>query len=91
MRLHTKVDDNHPEDPRRIGAIYDMLFRGGLVHELNSSAQHSKDLLHRIPARRATREEIELVHTPAHFAFIKSTKGNVPVKSRNKLVGHPNK
>lgn len=78
MRYHCEVRptaDVHPEDPRRIYYIYKELCRAGLVDDPESTRPIAARPLKRINARNATEEEISLVHTPDHFAFVQSTKG----------------
>lgn len=78
MRYHCEVRptaDVHPEDPRRIYYIYKELCRAGLVDDPESSRPLVSRPLKRISVRNATEEEISLVHTSDHFAFVKSTKG----------------
>ena len=78
MRYHCEVRptaDVHPEDPRRIYYIYKELCRAGLVDDPESCRPLVARPLRRINARNATEEEISLVHTPDHFAFVESTKG----------------
>ncbi|OOF96755.1 hypothetical protein ASPCADRAFT_129826 [Aspergillus carbonarius ITEM 5010] len=77
MRYHCEVRptaDVHPEDPRRIYYIYKELCRAGLVDDPESCRPLVARPLRRINARNATEEEISLVHTPDHFAFVESTK-----------------
>ncbi|KAE8134720.1 hypothetical protein BDV38DRAFT_285494 [Aspergillus pseudotamarii] len=77
MRYHCEVRptaDVHPEDPRRIYYIYKELCRAGLVDDPESSRPLVSRPLKRISVRNATEEEISLVHTPDHFAFVESTK-----------------
>ncbi|KAL4892077.1 histone deacetylase Hda1 [Aspergillus ambiguus] len=77
MRYHCEVrptSDVHPEDPRRIYYIYKELCRAGLVDDPESSRPLVSRPLKRIDARNATEEEISLVHTPDHYAFVESTK-----------------
>ncbi|GAB1210101.1 hypothetical protein APSETT445_008891 [Aspergillus pseudonomiae] len=79
MRYHCEVRptaDVHPEDPRRIYYIYKELCRAGLVDDPESSRPLVSRPMKRISVRNATEEEISLVHTPDHFAFVESTKGN---------------
>lgn len=79
MRYHCEVKptmDVHPEDPRRIHYIYKELCKAGLVDDPQSSRPLAPQPLHRIHAREATEGEISHVHTPAHYEFVKSTKGN---------------
>ncbi|EAA59664.1 hypothetical protein AN8042.2 [Aspergillus nidulans FGSC A4] len=77
MRYHCEVrptSDVHPEDPRRIYYIYKELCRAGLVDDIESTRPLVARPLKRIHARNATEEEISLVHTAAHYAFVESTK-----------------
>lgn len=82
MRYHCEVRptaDVHPEDPRRIYYIYKELCRAGLVDDPDSSRPLAPRPMKRIDVRNATLEEISLVHTREHFAFVESTKGIYPV------------
>ncbi|KAI9671209.1 MAG: Histone deacetylase hda1 [Caeruleum heppii] len=77
MRFHLDENtnggkrDRHPEDPRRIEAIMQKLECAGLV--ARHGQVHRPDKLQRIPARQATRDEICAVHSPEHYAFVKTT------------------
>ncbi|KAI9800437.1 MAG: Histone deacetylase hda1 [Piccolia ochrophora] len=75
MRYHATLveDDVHPEDPRRIFRIYDILCQGGLVDDNFTLNPGNKNRLWRIEAREATEEEICLIHTPSHWSFIRRT------------------
>lgn len=78
MRYHCEVrptSDVHPEDPRRIYYIYKELCRAGLVDDPDSTRPLAPQPLKRIRARNATEQEITLVHTAPHFAFVMGTKG----------------
>lgn len=78
MRYHCEVrpqSDVHPEDPRRIYYIYKELCRAGLVDDPDSSRPLAPRTLQRIDARNATEDEVTLIHTDAHYAFVHSTKG----------------
>lgn len=78
MRYHCEVrpqSDVHPEDPRRIYYIYKELCRAGLVDDPESCRPLAPKTLQRIDARNATEDEITLIHTDAHYAFVHSTKG----------------
>jgi histone deacetylase 6 len=80
MRYHCEVRptlDVHPEDPRRIYYIYRELCKAGLVDDPESTRPLVNQPLLRIPARDATEEEIALVHDRAHYAFVRSTQGEV--------------
>lgn len=77
MRWHCEVNpssDVHPEDPRRIYYIYKALCKAGLVDDPMATRPLAPQPLKRIHARRAEEAEIALVHTEAHYAFVKSTK-----------------
>ncbi|KAL2865025.1 histone deacetylase hdaA [Aspergillus lucknowensis] len=77
MRYHCEVRptaDVHPEDPRRIYYIFKELCRAGLVDDIESTRPLVARPLRRIHARNATEEEISLVHTTEHYAFVESTK-----------------
>ncbi len=54
------MGSHHPECPERIQAINDQLIRSGL-----------DPLLHHLEAPLATEEQLELVHSPDHIAFVK--------------------
>ncbi|KAK8200151.1 uncharacterized protein BKA78DRAFT_359599 [Phyllosticta capitalensis] len=102
MRFHTEPldamlseDDIHPEDPRRILEIYDQLGEAGLV---DTSKHHVPNLdfaLWRIDARKATKEEICLVHTPEHYEWVASLKNesqedlNVMAARLDSIYLHP--
>ena len=77
MRLHSNLvlEDEHPEDPRRIGEIYRAFARAALVWDPEGETPHPDDILHRIWARKATSAEIRLVHTTAHYEFVRDTRG----------------
>lgn len=80
MKLHANADfgssPHHPEDPARIEYIMRMLKRAGLVYpgsdaDLISILQKTPNkYVWRIPARRATKEEITSVHHPHHFRWV---------------------
>lgn len=77
MRYHAEVsalsaEAVHPEDPRRIYYIFKELCEAGLVQHKDYDLLVDQPLL-RIDAREATQDEICLVHTPAHYAFVRST------------------
>ncbi|KAI9716932.1 MAG: hypothetical protein M1812_005081 [Candelaria pacifica] len=78
MRFHSELrsrkDDVHPEDPRRIFAIYEDLRDAGLVDDPETPGPLRNDLLFRIPARPATEAEICLVHTKGHYDTVARTK-----------------
>ncbi|GLI79815.1 histone deacetylase hda1 [Penicillium ochrochloron] len=77
MRYHCEVrptSEVHPEDPRRIYYIYKELCRAGLVDDPESIHPLAPQPMKRINARSATEEEITLIHSEAHYAFVKSTQ-----------------
>lgn len=79
MRYHSEVSASagqnvHPEDPRRIYYIFKELREAGLIDTGNKDDLITDQPLYRIPAREATRDEIELVHTaPLHWNFVEAT------------------
>lgn len=80
MRYHCEIrptSDVHPEDPRRIYYIYKELCRSGLVDDPESNRPLALQPLRRIHARLAKEEEIMLIHSEAHYAFVRSTEGIV--------------
>ncbi|KAI9785484.1 MAG: Histone deacetylase hda1 [Geoglossum umbratile] len=78
MRRHATIDSNdvHPEDPRRIAVIYDALVRAGLVDksEFEGRDGEKSRFLYTIPARKAGKDEITLVHTEQLYNFIQNTQ-----------------
>jgi histone deacetylase 6 len=84
MRYHAEVsatsgENVHPEDPRRIYYIYKELCEAGLVADKKYPPMVDVPLL-RIHAREATQEECLLIHTKAHYDFVRSTAGNYAVE-----------
>ena len=83
MRFHATTalqDDHHPEDPRRIFVIYEALCDAGLVQdedydEMAAQERIKHNILARIEARAATLPEILLVHTRAHYDFVRNSRG----------------
>ena len=81
MQLHANADfsanPHHPEDPRRIVAIMQSFKEAGLVY--TGDGGDLAELLKvsptkwmwRIAAREATKAEICLVHTVAHFEWVR--------------------
>jgi histone deacetylase 6 len=73
MRFHVEVKPEtqgvHPEDPRRIWAIYKELVNAGLVDD-PTTVSLAPQVLQRIPARFATRDEICAVHSDAHYVWV---------------------
>ena len=78
MRFHCEImplnstEDHHPEEPRRIYAIYQELCKAGLVDDPMSTRPLVPQPLLRVLARNATPEEIGLVHDARHYEFVKS-------------------
>ena len=80
MRFHAELpnmsisaDDIHPEDPRRIHAIFDEIRQAGLVGSSSASEDESdENQCWRISPRHATRPEILLIHTEEHYTFVES-------------------
>lgn len=80
MRLHANADfsasPHHPEDPRRIEAIFKELKDAGLVYqgseedlaEVLQLSPHK--FMYRIAAREATKAEICTVHTAQHYEWV---------------------
>lgn len=66
MSYHATPDpmEIHPEDPRRIFKIFHIMDRHGLLKECE-----------RIKSRRATKQEILLVHNIIHYRKIRATSG----------------
>ena len=75
MQHHTELplakldDDFHPEDPKRILEIYDELVAAGLVWDREGAEMPSVEQMWEITARKATREEICLVHSEGHYEW----------------------
>ncbi|KAF2640892.1 hypothetical protein P280DRAFT_518234 [Massarina eburnea CBS 473.64] len=77
MKYHAEtsdyLDDFHPEDPRRISEIFNEIQQAGLVQGPDDYEDDAHDeQCWRILARRATKHEICLIHTPEHYEFIES-------------------
>ena len=62
--MEHKPRDYHPEYPERLTKIREELKRRKLLQKLSG-----------VPARDATREEIERVHTSAHYDTVQRSKG----------------
>ena len=83
MRFHTELNppaqrsDFHPEDPRRILAIYRTLCWAGLADDptFKPKIRLVSNPLRRIQTRHATRAEIVFVHDENHFDSLKRTAG----------------
>lgn len=76
MRFHVEPepteDDIHPEDPRRIHAIFEAFVNAGLAWGDGTKGPSNEYYMGRIDVRKVTREEVCLVHTPAHWDFVQS-------------------
>lgn len=76
MRFHVEAvpteDDVHPEDPRRIHAIFEAFVDAGLAWKEGSSGPLAEYYMGRIDARAVTEEEVLLVHTKRHYDWIQS-------------------
>lgn len=89
MRFHAEdeelvrdISDIHPEDPRRIYAIFNELREAGLVHESiesdDADSDYRDDKCWRIHVRHATKAEIRLVHTEEHYLFVEALQTKTP-------------
>ena len=58
--LKHEMGSHHPECPERIQAINDQLIRSGV-----------DQFLHHLDAPLASEDQLELVHSPDHIAFVK--------------------
>ena len=80
MKMHANADfsqsPHHPEDPRRIEAIFQEFRRGGLIFDGSDAELHTALKLSptkwmwRISAREATMAEICTAHTASHFEWV---------------------
>lgn len=75
MRFHVETDpsenDIHPEDPRRIYAIFEAFVEAGLAWREGSTGI-PEYMMGRIDTRLVTKEEVCLVHTEKHWDWIQS-------------------
>ncbi len=62
--LEHVMDPGHPESPERLRAIYQML-----------EEEEMKGQFEAVKPRAATREELEMIHSPAYIDLIASTAG----------------
>ncbi|KAK6430327.1 Histone deacetylase hda1, partial [Oleoguttula sp. CCFEE 5521] len=76
MRFHVELFpeevDVHPEDPRRIYAIFEAFVEAGLAWRDGVSNLDPSYYMGRIDASQVTEEEVRLVHTKAHFDWVQS-------------------
>ena len=74
MRFHVEAvpteDDVHPEDPRRIHAIFESFVDAGLAWREGRAGPSNEYYMGRIDARQVTKEEVCLVHTEQHWDWI---------------------
>ncbi|KAF2862175.1 Arginase/deacetylase [Piedraia hortae CBS 480.64] len=81
MRFHVEPLPNerevHPEDPRRIWAIFKGLVDAGLALE-EGSALNSDHFMIRVPVRAAKMDEVCLVHTKRHWDWVQSLSSKTP-------------
>jgi histone deacetylase 6 len=81
MKMHANADfsssPHHPEDPRRIEAIFQEFRRAGLLYDgrdtdLAEALEISPTRwMWRISAREATMEEVCTAHTASHFEWVR--------------------
>lgn len=93
MKLHANADfsqsPHHPEDPRRIAAIFDHFKAAGLIYNGNEGdAQkilkaNPTQFMYRIPARQALKQEICLVHELTHYDWVCSLDNMSPQQLRD--------
>lgn len=62
--LEHVMDPGHPESPERLRAIYQML-----------EEEEMKGQVEAVKPRAATREELEMIHSPAYIDLVASTAG----------------
>lgn len=92
MRFHVEAipteDDLHPEDPRRIHAIFEAFVEAGLAWRPGSSGPLAEFYMGRIDARMVSEEEVCLVHTKAHWDWIQSLSTKTADELQDELQ-HP--
>ncbi|KAK4550775.1 hypothetical protein LTR36_000354 [Oleoguttula mirabilis] len=75
MRFHVESipseNDVHPEDPRRIHAIFEAFVHAGLAWREGSEGP-SNYYMGRIDTRKVTKDEVRLVHTERHWDWVQS-------------------
>lgn len=76
MRFHVEPEpteeDIHPEDPRRIHAIFESFVHAGLAWADGSKGPSNDYYMGRIDVRKVTKEEVCLVHASAHWDWVQS-------------------
>lgn len=79
MRFHAEPiesdDDIHPEEPRRIWKIFQILVDSGLAYDPSIGQRPSPNQLFRIEFEPATYNQVTLAHTNAHWEFVKKLRG----------------
>ncbi|KAF2165028.1 hypothetical protein M409DRAFT_55934 [Zasmidium cellare ATCC 36951] len=79
MRFHVEAepseDDLHPEDPRRIHAIFEAFVNAGLAWREDDSGPIGDYFMGRIDTRLVTKDEVCLVHTVDHWNWVRSLSG----------------
>ncbi|KAK0817700.1 Histone deacetylase hda1 [Friedmanniomyces endolithicus] len=93
MRFHVEPVPNeadmHPEDPRRIHAIFEAFVHAGLAWTKTGSGDGpTKFHMGRIDAREATKEEVCLVHTVKHWDFIQTLRSKT-AEELQCMLQHP--
>lgn len=92
MRFHVEAeptdDDLHPEDPRRIHAIYEAFVNAGLAYQDGTSGPPSDYYMGRIDTRLVTKQEVCLVHSEAHWDWVQSLASKPSDQLTNELQ-HP--
>lgn len=92
MRFHVEPeqseDDLHPEDPRRIHAIFESFADAGLAWRQGANEPAHDFYMGRIDTRLVTREEVCLVHTRDHWNWVQDLI-NVPEDLLVKHQQHP--
>lgn len=88
MRFHVEAvpaeEDVHPEDPRRIHAIFEAFVQAGLAWRESFSGPLTDYYMGRIDTRMVTEDEVLLVHTKAHWDWVQ----NLSRKTADELVRH---
>jgi histone deacetylase 6 len=96
MRFHVEAvpsaDDVHPEDPRRIHAIFEAFVDAGLAWSEGISEPSTEYYMGRIDARMVTKEEVCLVHTIDHWNWVQSLQHLTPeeLDTETQHEGEPN-
>lgn len=89
MRFHAELpsmslnaNDIHPEDPRRIHSIFEEIRQAGLVGSSGASQDdQTEEHCWRIAIRAATKPEILMIHSQAHYDFVESLQGMPSIRS----------